>query len=143
MNETVNWELDYLLPQLSLFSLTLQFLTSLLSFEDSKAIANYITNTSTLKHLHILVNSPLIGMDEIFAAMVEKEVRPNFTLEIFNTGEIDNDDAENLGYYIRTTALSKLIFPHLTFSAFGALQVARAPSYIPYALELIIDYQTF
>ena len=73
--ETI-WELDYLLPQLSLSSLTLQFLTSLLSSEDSKAVANYITNTSTLKYLHIIVDCPLIGMDEIFAAMKEKEVHP-------------------------------------------------------------------
>ena len=108
--KTMNWELDYLLPQLSLSSLTLLFCPSLLSSEDSKAVANYITNTSTLKYLHILVYCPLIGMDEIFAAMVEKEVRPIFTLEIIDENEIDNEDAENLGYYIRTTALSKLFF---------------------------------
>ena len=151
-------ELDYLLPQLSLSSLTLQFLTSLLSFEDSKAVANYITNSSTLKYLHILVYYPLIGMDEIFAAMIEKEVRPNFTLESLYNDEIDNDDAEKLANYIRTTALSKLVFPCLTFSAFGALQVARAlrtvpdlkadklyfcitkQSDFPHAIELINDY---
>ena len=106
-DETINRELDYLLPQLSLSSLTLLFRPSLLSFEDSKAVANYIKNISTLKYLHILVDFPLIGMDEIFAAIVEKEVRPFFTLEILNEYEIDNEDAENLAYYIRTTALSK------------------------------------
>ena len=153
-----NWELNYLLPQLSLSSLTLQFLSSLLSFEDSKAVANYITNTSTLKYLHILVYGPLIGMDEIFAAMIKKEVHPNFTLESLYEDDIDNEDAEKLAYYIRTTALSKLVFPDLEFSAFGALQVARAlravpdlradklnfvvrkQSDFPHAIELINDY---
>ena len=158
-HETINWELDHLLPQLSLSSLTSWFHPSLLSFEDSKAVANYIANTSTLKYLHILVDCPQTGMDEIFAAVIEKEVRPNFTLEIVNDdSEICSEDAENLGYYIRTTALSKLSFPYVTFSAFGALQVARAlravpdlkadkvrfslrkQSYIPHAFELINDY---
>ena len=157
-DETMNWELDYLLPQLSLSSLTLWFHPSLLSFEDTKAVANYIANTSTLKYLHILVYCPLNGMDEIFAAVIEKEVRPNFTLEILNGDEIDNDNAENLVYYIRTTALSKLFLPDMTFSAFGALQVARAlrtapdlkadklyfslrkHNYVPHAFELINDY---
>ena len=156
--ETI-WELDYLLPQLSLSSLTLQFLTSLLSFEDSKAVANYITNTSTLKYLHIIMECTLIRIDEIFAAMIEKEVSPKFTLEI--EGIIDNENAENLAYYIRTTTLSKLIFSHLEFSAFGALQVARAlrtvpdlitdklyfcitkQSDFPHAFELINDYLYF
>ena len=158
-DETINWELDYLLPQLSLSLLTLLFRPSLLSFEDSKAVANYIANASTLKYLHILVDCPLIGMDEIFAAMIEKEVRPYFTLHILNEdGEIDNEDAENLAYYIRTTSLSTLVCRFLTFSAFGALQVARALRAVPdlkadklgfflrkkssvtHAFELINDY---
>ena len=157
-DETIFWELDYLLPQLSLSSFTLWSPLSL-SSEDSKAVANYITNTSTLKYLHILVYTPLIGIDEIFAAMREKKVHPNFTFEILDEDEIiDNEDAEKLAYYIRTTALSKLVFPGLEFSAFGALQVARAlrtvpdlkadklkfclrkQSYFPQAFELINDY---
>ena len=130
-DETMDWELDYLLPQLSLSSLTLLFHPSLLSFEDSKAVANYITNTPTLKYLHILVYCPLIGMDEIFAAMIEKEVHPTNTLEIL-ADEIDNEDAKQLASYIRSTALSKLILLNLQFSAFGALQVARALRDVPY-----------
>ena len=156
-DEAMNWELDYLLPQLSLFSLTL-LSNSSLSFEDCKAVANYITNTSTLKYLHILLYYPLNGMDKIFAAIIEKEVRPNFTLEILDECKIDNEDAENLAYYIRTAALSKLYFSGLEFSAYGALQVARAlravpdleadtlyfslrkPIYVPHAFELFNDY---
>ena len=155
--DETNWELDYLLPQLSLSSLTLQLCPSLLSLDDSKAVANYVKNTSTLKYFHILMDCPLIGMDEIFAAIIGNEVHPSFTLEILDN-KIDNEDAENLAYYIRTTALSKLVFLDLEFSAFGALQVARAlrtvpdleadkfffylrkQTYVPHAFELINDY---
>ena len=135
--KTINLELDYLLPQLSLSSLTLLFNPSLLSFEDSRAVANYITNSSTLMYFHILVDCPLIEMDEIFAAIIEKEVYPIFTLEILISDDvIDNNNAEKLANYIRTTALSKLVFPHLIFSSFGALQVTRALREIP---DLIAD----
>ena len=157
-DETVNWELDYLLPKLSLSSLSLWFHPSFLSFEDSKAVANCITNTSTLKYLHILVYCPLIGMEKIFASVEVKELRPHFTLEILDEDLVCDNDAEYLANYIRTTTLSKLVFP--LFSAFGALQVAKAlrdylnlrevpdmidnklyfyvlgPSDFPYAIEL-------
>ena len=156
--EKMNWELDYVFLQFSLSSLTILFHPSLLSFEDSKAVANYITVTNTLKYLHIIVYCPLIAMDEIFAAMIEKEVRPNFTLQILVGGDIDNKNAESLAYYIRTTALSRLVWRFLTFSAFGALQVAKAlravpdlkadklcfslrkQSYVTHAFELINGY---
>ena len=155
-DKTMNWELDYLLPQLSLSSLTL-FTLLVLPFEDSKAVSNFIANTSTLKYLHIFMYHSLIAMDQIFAAIIGKEVRPNFTLGI-RASKIDNEGAENLAYYIRTTVLSKLVFPDLEFSAFGALQVARAlrtvpdleadklcfvvtaQRYVPHAFELINDY---
>ena len=155
-DKTMNWELDYLLPQLSLSSLTL-FTLLVLPFEDSKAVSNFIANTSTLKYLHIFVYHSLIAMDQIFAAIIEKEVRLNITLGI-RASKIDNEVAENLAYYIRTTVLSKLVFPDLEFSAFGALQVARAlrtvpdleadklyfvvttQRYVPHAFELINDY---
>ena len=156
-DETMSLELGYLLPQLSLSSLTL-WSPSSLSFEDIKAVANYITSRSTLKYLHIFVGCPLIGLNEIFAAIIENELCPNFTLEILDECKIDNDDAENLANYIRTTALSKLVFSDLEFSVLGALQVARAlrtvpdlitdklyfvvrkQSDFPHAIELINDY---
>ena len=52
-------------------------------------------------------------------------------MEILDVSEVDNEDAEKLAYYIRTTVLSKLVFPYLEFSAFGALQVARALRAVP------------
>ena len=134
-NETINWQLDYLLLlHLSLSSLALS-ISPTFSLEDIKAVANYISKTSTLKDVHISGYFSVTIMDKIFAAMVEKESQPFFSLEILDR-EIDNNNAVKLANYIRTTVLSKLVFPFLTFSAFGALQVARALREVP---DLIAD----
>ena len=135
-DETINWQLDHLLlPHISLSSLDLGIFASF-SLEDSEAIANYISMTSTLKEVRMSARFFVTAMDKIFAALVEKESRPYFSLEILNEDDMDNNDVEKLANYIRTTALSKLMFPHLIFSAFGALQVARALREVP---DLIAD----
>ena len=133
-DETMNWQLDHLLlPHIPLFSLVLEIFPSF-SLEDSEAIANYISKTSTLKEVHMSAEFSVTAMDKIFAALVEKESRPYFSLEILDDGNMDNNDAEKLANYIRTTALSKLMFyagNDLTFSAFGTLQIARALREVP------------
>ena len=134
--ETINWQLDHLLfPHIPLSLLDIAIFPSF-SLEDSEAIANYISMTSTLKEVRISAEFSVTAMDKIFTALVEKEPRPYFSLEILDEGNMDNNDAEKLANYIRTTALSKLVFPNLTFSAFGALQVARALKEVP---DLIAD----
>ena len=137
--EIINWQLDHLLfPHIPLSSLYLSIFPSF-SLEDSETIANYIVKTSTLKDIHMSSNFSVTVMDKIFAALVEKESPPYFSLDILDEddeGTMDNNDAEKLANYIRTTALSKLMFPCLTLSAFGALQVARALREVP---DLIAD----
>ena len=134
--ETMNWQLDHLLlPHIPLSLLDFDTSPSF-SLEDSEAVANYISKTSTLKEVRMTARFSVTAMDKIFAALVEKESRPYFSLEISDESNMDNNDAEKFANYIRTTALSKLMFPDLEFSAFGALQVARALREVP---DLIAD----
>ena len=134
--ETMNWQLDHLLlPHIPLSLLDFDTFPSF-SLEDSEAVANYISKTSTLKEVRMTARFSVTAMDKIFAALVEKESRPYFSLEISDESNMDNNDAEKFANFIRTTALSKLMFPDLEFSAFGALQVARALREVP---DLIAD----
>ena len=133
IGENFNWELDYLLPQLSLSSLGLWFPSSSISLKDKEAVANYITKTSTLKELYILELCEELEIEEIFVALQGKGFCNQFTLHIMGPecDIIENSDAKILASYIRTNTLSRLVFEQSYFSAFGALQVARAIRDVP------------
>ena len=128
-----DFELDYLLPQLSLSSLGLWFPTSSISLKDKEAVANFITKTSTLKELYIVESCTELEIEEIFVALQGKGFCIHFTLHIMGPecDIIENSDAKILASYIRTNTLSRLIFERSLFYVFGALQVARAIRDVP------------
>ena len=128
-----DWELDYLLPQLSLSSLGLWFPIPSFSLKDKEAVANYITKTSTLKELYILEVCEELEIEEIFVALQGKGFCIHFTLHIMGPecNIIENSDAKILASYIRTNTLSRLVFEESYFSVLGALQVARAIRDVP------------
>ena len=142
--ETMNWELDYLLRHLSLSSLCVCLPTLSFSLKDNEAIVNYITKISKLKELYILESFEDMEMKEIFAALRGNEFHIHCTLDMmcpeYDDIMISNSAAKKLANYIRTTALSRLIIGGLLFSAFGALQVARAVRDVP---DLIADKLSF
>ena len=133
MLRSSDWELDYLLPQLSLSSLGLWFPIPSFSLKDKEAVANYITKTSTLKELYILEVCEELEIEEIFVALQGKGFCIHFTLHIMGPecNIIENSDAKILASYIRTNTLSRLVFEESYFSVFGALQVARAIRDVP------------
>ena len=134
IDESIPWELDSLLPHLSLRSLTFGAHTSqpTLLYEDCEAIASHVATTTSLEELSfkffgycLLVSDK--GMEKVFSAMLDNiSLSPHF-FSVGGVATIHDEAAEMLSNFIlRKSLMISLDLPATGLTAYGALQVAKA-----------------
>ena len=131
-----NWELAYLLRNLSLKSLAIG--DSTLSLEDCEAVGNFIANTSSLEELRFAFFGDMIqlssyGLTTIITAMVENESLYLILLDLTGVENLEDYDViESLASFIgKCTTLSLFLTPCQIISADSALILAKALSQLP------------
>ena len=134
IDESIPWELDSLLPSLSLRSLTFGANSNdpTLSLEDCEAIARHVATTTSLKELSFeffgyCLDMSEEGMERVFSAMLDNI---SLSLHTFSVGGVTNmhDEAAKMlsNFILRNPLMISLDLPGVALTARGALHVAKA-----------------
>ena len=134
LDGSMEWELDSLLPHLSLQALTVANTDSInkLTLKDCVAISDHITNSTSLEQLVFEgldgdLEFPEIGLIKICVALLENKSLSISRLHFGGVPEIKNDAANILSSFLLRNTLGQYF--QLTVgcvSATGALQIAKA-----------------
>ena len=136
IDKSIPWELDSLLPHLSLRSLTFGANNGrpTLLLEDCEAIASHVATTTSLKELSFEFFGNCLeiseeGMKKVFSAMLDNTLLSLHNLSFSGIPIIYDETAEILSNLIlRGSFVVHLKFPVNTLTACGALQIAIALS---------------